>query len=225
MNSGEKFNQFAQQNGASVLYQDENLVMQKELKQEIVYWGSVYGSEFVEMPDNVPTSEPAYRTWCWKSMGTGMMPAKRSPTEFDKYIRPKMLAASARPTLAGTEYGAEVEDAMDSIFEYSRGIAKDLDEKGVGAWFRGDMLLVETLPDSTNGKELIIKIKPFMRKINTFESFGKTQGHIKRSDVCKRLAHYGRQIAGRDASVERLRCAYALPIEVLYEGFDAVEGK
>jgi hypothetical protein len=56
MNSGEKFNQFAQQNGASVLHQDENLILQKELKEETVYWGSVYGCDFVEMPDTVPTS-------------------------------------------------------------------------------------------------------------------------------------------------------------------------
>jgi hypothetical protein len=49
--------------------------------------------------------------------------------------------------------------------------------------------------------------------------------NIKRGDVCKRLVHYGRQVADRDGSVERLRCAYALPIEVLESGFDAVKGK
>ena len=57
------------------------------------------------------------------------------------------------------------------------------------------------------------------------KSHGNTQGKIKRRDVCKRLVHYGRRIAGRDASVERLRCAYALPVEVLYLGFEAIKGK
>jgi hypothetical protein len=223
MNSGEKFNQFAQQNGGSVLHQDENLILQKELKEELVFWGSVYGSDFVEMPDTAFTSEAAYRTWCWKT--TGMMPEKKG-NAFDKYIRTKMLEATVRPTLPGTEYGAEVEDAMERLLELGRNAERaniDLDEAGAGRWSRGMSYWIETLPDSGNGQELIIRVKPFMRQLNYMESRGSTQGHILRREVCKRLAHYGRQISGRDGSVERYRCAYALPLAVLYEGFDAVK--
>src|SRR5215510_7808432 len=111
MTSSDRFNEFAKNNGASALHVDENLILQKELKEEIVFWGSVYGSEFVEMPDNALTSENEYRKWCWKT--TGMMPEKRSPKEFDKYVRPRMLEAQTRATLAGMEYGGNVDDAIE----------------------------------------------------------------------------------------------------------------
>jgi hypothetical protein len=82
---------------------------------------------------------------------------------------------------------------------------------------------IETLPESKNGKELVIKIKPFMRRLNYREAHGNTEGKIKRKEVCKRLAYYGYQIEGRDGTVERLRCAYALPIMVKYEGLEAAK--
>ena len=91
------YNEFAQDNGASILYLDENLILQKEVREEIVFWGSIYGSKFVEMPDHAFTSESAYRTWCWKT--TGMMPEKRTPREFDKYMRPRMEKAAVRQGL------------------------------------------------------------------------------------------------------------------------------
>ena len=220
MNAAEKFNQFAKDNGASVLHLDENLILQKELREETIFWGSVYRSDFVEMPDAAFTSESAYRTWCWKT--TGMMPRKRLASVFDDYIRPKMIEATVRPTLAGTEYGIEIEDAIEHIFGYSRSGVKDLDAEGVGVWSKGLLLWVETLPDSGKGKELVIKINELMRRINAMESHGATQGKIKRKDVCQRLVHYGRQVADRNGSVNPLRSTYALPIDVLYEGFDAV---
>ena len=89
------FNKFAMDNGASPLHLDENLILQKESREEIIFWGSVYGSEFIEMPDNAFTSEPAYRTWCWKT--TGMMPKKKGTVGFDDYIRTKMLEATIKP--------------------------------------------------------------------------------------------------------------------------------
>jgi hypothetical protein len=105
------FNEFAQQNGASILHLDENLILQKEIREETIFWGSVYGSEFVEMPEKAFTSESAYRTWCLKT--TGMMPGKRTPTKFDKYIRPPIEKATIREILPGTEYGVEVEEAIE----------------------------------------------------------------------------------------------------------------
>jgi hypothetical protein len=203
MNSGERFNQFAQQHGASILHQEESLILQKELGEEIAFWGSVYGSEFVEMPENALTSENEYRKWCWKH--TGMMPEKRTPKEFDKYIRPRMIEATIRPILAGSEYGIEIEDAIEAIFELHQHekAVPDLDEEGAGRWSRGLMFWFETLPDSVNGAELIIKIKPLMRLLNTRESVGLTQGKIRRKDVLKRLAYYGRQVDDRNGGVER----------------------
>jgi hypothetical protein len=123
--------------------------------------------------------------------------------------------------LAGSEFGAEIDDAIEHVLEFSRNLP-DLDELGVGHWKREVAMWFETLSDSTVGKELIIKIKPFMRKLNEREAVGNTQGKMKRKDVMKRLAHYGRQVDDREGSVERLRSAYALPHMVLYEGFDAV---
>jgi hypothetical protein len=217
MNSAEKFNQFAQQNGATTLHLDENLVLQKELKEEIVFWGSIYGSEFVEMPDNAFTSEAAYRKWCWKT--SGMMPAKRTPTEFDKYIRPKMLEATVRQSLPGTEFGAEVDDAIEEVLLFFTRNCKNVDAGAV--WENGDHgVWFETL-DKSRGPEIIVKIKWLMRKINDREAGGNTEGKIKRKLVCKRLVHYGRQVDDRGGTVNRLRSAYALPIAFLEGGFEA----
>jgi hypothetical protein len=218
MNSAEKFNQFAQERGASTLYMDENLILQKELKQEIVFWGSVYGSAFVEMPDNALTSENEYRKWCWKT--TGMMPEKRSAKEFDKYVRPRMLDARVRATLAGMEYGAHIDDVIeDSLYPHLRNI-KSVDNGW--EWAPGEMVWCETI-DKSRGEEVIIRIKELMKRVSLRESTGVTEGKIRRGDVCKRLVHYGRQVGGRDASVNRWRCAYALPIEFLEGGFEALE--
>ena len=220
MSSAEQFNRFAKDNGANVLYLDENLVLQKEMREEIVFWGSVYGSDIVEMPDNALTSENEYRKWCWKL--TGMMPAKRSPAEFDKYIRPKMLDAVERVSLPGTEYGVEVEMAIKEATGTRRLKAKDLDAGDVLP--PDDWLWLETL-DERRGQEVIIRINGLMKILMTQEWVGNTEGKVKRRDVCKCLVRYGRQVAGRDASVNRLRCSYALPIEFLDDGFDGLRAK
>jgi hypothetical protein len=62
-----------------------------------------------------------------------------------------------------------------------------------------------------------------MKLINAREIGGNTEGHIKRRDVCKRLVYYGRQVGGRDASVTRLRCAYALPEAFVEGGFEVLQ--
>jgi hypothetical protein len=41
--------------------------------------------------------------------------AARTSAVFDFYIRPKMLEATERPTLPGSEYGAEIEDAIYTV--------------------------------------------------------------------------------------------------------------
>jgi hypothetical protein len=220
MNSADKFNKFAQENGASVLYLDENLQLQYENREEVVFWGSVYGSDFREMPDNALTSENEYRKWCWKT--TKMMPKRRTAAVFDDYVRPRMMQASVRETLAGTEYGAEIDDAVEAVLGFYRG-CKDLDDGG--EWSKGDWIWIETLPDSKCGAEVIIKIKGLMEKINARESIGLTEGKIKRKDVCKRLVHYGRQVDDRGGSINRLRNAYALPARLLYYGFEAAENE
>jgi hypothetical protein len=81
---------------------------------------------------------------------------------------------------------------------------------------------VETL-DSHHGPEVIIKIKALMKKINDRAFVGQTEGRIRRKDVCKRLVRYGRQVDDREASVNRLRNAYALPLGFLDEGFDSLK--
>jgi hypothetical protein len=221
MKAADKFNQFAQQNGASVLYLDENLVMQYEDKEEIIFWGSVYGSEFREMPDNALTSENEYRKWCWKT--AKMMPKRRTAAVFDDYVRPRMINATVRETLPGTEYGAEIDAAIDLVLGPYRRNFKDLDN---GAeLLPGDWVWVETLPDSKCGQEAIIRINGLMRVIGHKEAVGITEGKIRRKDVCKRLVYWGRRVDDRGGAVNRLRCAYALPAKLLFEGLEAAENK
>jgi hypothetical protein len=184
MNSAEKFNQFAQERGASTLYIDENLILQKELKEEIVFWGSVYGSAIVEMPDNALTSENEYRKWCWKT--TGMMPEKRSAKEFDKYVRPRMLEAKVRATLAGMEYGAHIDDVIEEVL--SRYVRNIKSVNNGWEWMPGTVMWCETV-DESRGEEVIIRIKELMKRINHVQSTGITEGRIKRGEVCKRLVH------------------------------------
>jgi len=129
-----------------------------------------------------------------------------------------MLDAEVRETLAGMEYGGNVDDAIEEILlRYVRNI-KSVDK---GWEWDGSVMWCETV-DENRGEEVIVRVKGLMRRINTLQSAGQTEGKIKRLDVCKRLLHYGRQVAGREASVNRLRCAYALPIEFLEGGFEAL---
>jgi hypothetical protein len=146
------YNDYVKQNGGSVLHLDEMLVLQKEIREETVFWGSVYGSAFVEMPEKAFTSEAAYRTWCWKT--TGLMPEKRTPTEFDKYFRPIIFAATERLTLAGTEYGVEVEDAIEECLASRLKTIQSVDN---GADVDGLCVWVETIDDK-RGPEVIIRI-------------------------------------------------------------------
>jgi hypothetical protein len=57
MDASNRYNEFMKENGGSGLYMDENLVLEREIREEIVFWGSVYHSKFVEMPDNAFVSE------------------------------------------------------------------------------------------------------------------------------------------------------------------------
>jgi hypothetical protein len=211
------FKGFAEKNGGSALYLDEELVLQKEVREEVIFWGSVYGSRFVEMPDNSLTSESAYRTWCWKT--SGMMPEKRNTREFDKYIRPRMEAAEVRESLPGTEYGAEVDAAIEDVL---RAYCKSLVCIDDGEEIKINDIWLETL-DEKRGLEVVLKIKWLMKRINERESYGNTEGKIKRKDVCKRLVYWGRKVGDREASINRHRSAYALPLACLEEGFDAIQ--
>jgi hypothetical protein len=91
----------------------------------------------------------------------------------------------------------------------------DVEKSVNGVW-------LETV-DPARGLELVIRIKWLMQRINERESHGNTEGRIKRKDVCKRLVHYGRKIGDRGASINRHRCAYALPLEFVEGGFDVIE--
>jgi hypothetical protein len=219
--TNDRLKQFAAQHGASFLLVDEDLMLEKEIREEVAFWGSVYGSEFVEMPDAAFTSEPAYRTWCWKT--TGIMPKKRNSTrDFDEYIRSKMLQATTREVLPGMEYGAEVDDAIERSLELYLGTAMSRKD---GPWYQpGDWVWLEDL-DEGYGEEIIIRINPLLRQVNKREAIGHTQGKIKRRDVVKRLMHYGRKVGDRDASMNRLRSSYALPKEFLEGGFEALINK
>jgi hypothetical protein len=212
-------NEFIKQNGGSVLNMDEALALQKEFREgDIIFWGKVYMMEdFVELPDDGLTSEATYRKWCLKV--SGFSPEKRTPTEFSKYVRPIIFAAPPREIMPGCEYGAEVDAAIEDALSSHIRTIKNINNGW--EYVSGTMAWVETL-DESRGPEIIIKIKTLMSKINQFESAGHTEGKIKRRDVGKRLLYYGRGIADRGGSVNRLRSAYALSIVYLEGGFEAV---
>jgi hypothetical protein len=86
----------------------------------------------------------------------------------------------------------------------------------------GHCAWLETI-DKERGLEVVIRINGLMKIINAREAVGNTEGKIKHRDVCKRLIYYGRQVGDRDASVTRLRCAYALPTEFLDGGSEALQ--
>jgi hypothetical protein len=196
---------------------DDNFIMQKELKgAETVWWGSVYGCEFTRMPDSTRVLERAYRVWCSKTPAA-MMPQKKG--DFDTFIRSRMLAAEIRETAAGTESGVEVEEAIEHVLNYTRKGIHDLDEEGVGVWTRGYVCWIETLPGSDNGKELIVRIHELIDRITDLWKGSMAHSKITREDVADVLKKYGRQVSGRNGSVNRLRSAYALPLQILHDGF------
>ena len=216
------YNKFVKDNGGPTLDMAEDLILQKEFKgTETVWWGSVYGCPFMRMPDSTRVLERAYRIWCSKTPAA-RMPAKKG--DFDNYIRTRMLEAEVREPSAGTEWGVEVEAAIENVLFYTRSSIHDLDEEGVGVWTKALIFWVETIPGSGKGKELIVRINELIERISDAWKGSISQGKITRDDVADLLKRYGRQVSDRTGSVNRLRSAYALPIEILYDGFDAING-
>jgi hypothetical protein len=212
---GDDYEDMVKKYGASILGRDENLKLEKENRREVIFWGSVYGSEFSQMPDTALTSEAEYRKWCWKK--TGMMPEKRGPAPFDKYVRSCMVMAATREVMPGGEYGVEVEDAIEEVLAIQMKSIKCLNAENWEQRYTGETVWVETV-DPDRGEEIIVRINKLMKLVNTRESFGNTQGKFTRRDVIERVVYYGRQVAGREGSINRLRCTYALPITYLEGG-------
>ncbi|PWT92059.1 MAG: hypothetical protein C5B54_04150 [Acidobacteria bacterium] len=75
----------------------DDLILEKELKDGgYVFWGSVFGSEFVKVPSTVFTSERAYRNWCLKT--SGKIPEQRGSYMHSDYIRSCLSVARDRTT-------------------------------------------------------------------------------------------------------------------------------
>jgi hypothetical protein len=212
------FNEYAKQNGASILLMDEDLKLEKVAGDEVVFYGSVYGSPFKEIPDSAFTSEPGYRTWCWKT--TGMMPAKRNPAVFDQYIRPRMIEAVVREPLTGLEDGSVIGDMVLSVllYHYVSGKARNFDcDEENKELTRSEWCFVETRPESTCGPEFFLKITGLAERLTDLSRQGHTEVRFERKPVCKWLAKNGRQ-CGREASPNRVRSTYAIPV-TLIEGW------
>lgn len=71
----------------------ENLLLQTSRGKNglFVFYGSINGSKFVKVPVKVFTSQRAYRSWCFKT--AGHIPERRSPAEYDLFIRQQMARA------------------------------------------------------------------------------------------------------------------------------------
>jgi hypothetical protein len=112
-----------------------------------------------------------------------------------------MEEARTRESMPGTEFGIEVDEAIEGAVTFAIRDPKNLDagcEVSPGDW-----VWLETI-DQKRGLEVVIRIKTLMEKINLRESMGNTEGKIKRRDVCKRLLFYGRQVGDRAASVQQM---------------------
>ena len=208
------FNEFAKQNGASILHMDELLTLQKTTGEEVVFFGSVYESPFTEMPENALTSENEYRKWCWKT--TGIMPKKRTAAQFDDYVRPKMIEAVGREPLTGLEDGAVIADMILPVLSNKlRNGARDLDDPDQPKELDShEWVFLETRPESKCGKEFYLKITGLAEHLSEQSRHGWTEVRFERKPVCKWLAKHGRQY-GAKSSPNRVRSAYALPIPLI----------
>jgi hypothetical protein len=210
-------NDFIVKNGGSILNLEDDLVIEVELREkERIYWGSVYGGEYVEMPPEALVSESAYRKWCVRT--SPMVPEKRPQSKFEAYIRVRIANAQVREVLPGTEYGIEVEETIDECTALPRRSVRDVD---AGAEWSNDIWCwIETV-DERIGQEVIIKIDGLMKIISKREYFSNTEVKVVRRMVAQRLEHYGRHL-GRGESRNRLRSAYVLPIEFLDGGLKSL---
>ena len=216
--SANRYNEFAKKHGARKEVYDEDLRFRYQNKSLREYSASIYGLKYQEFPVTAFTSEAVYLQWCIQT--SGMMPAKRGK-DFWEFIRDRLAEAEEEEIPPNTEEGIEVGVVILSILKiWSRNIRnfdypQENDELEPGEW-----VFLETAEESTCGVEIYIKFEGLKAKVLDQVALGATETKMPRKDIVKWLRAHGRYYNGK-ASVNRRRCAYVLPYDLVdsYEGF------
>lgn len=208
-----KFNEFAKKHGAKKEVWDENLMFKYQNRSLREYTASIYGMPFLEFPEEAFTSEPVYLRWCIKV--SGMMPPDRKG-QFKQFMRERLIDAEEEDIPPDTEEGAEIRAIVLTILKKElNGRCRDFDQPQENQELEpGEWVFCETVMESKCGAELFIKYEGLKARITHFIALNSLEIRPNRREVTKWLRANGRYY-DKKASVNRHRCAYVLPYEMV----------
>src|SRR5262249_55579800 len=138
---------------------------------------------------------------------------------FAEFIRDRLVDAEEVAIPPNLEEGVEVGVVVLTIlkhaiqicrnFDKPKGEDDDSDELKPGEW-----IFLETAEDSKVGLEVYVKYEGLKARILDQMAFGNTETKITRKEVVRWLLDRGRY-HDKNASVNRRRCAYVLPYDLV----------
>jgi hypothetical protein len=216
--SANRYNEFAKKHGAKKEIWDEDLKFRYQNKSLREYKASIYGLPHQEFPVAAFTSEAIYLQWCVQV--AGMMPFKRK-SEFSEFMREHLLEAEEEEIPPNMEEGVEVGVVVLTLIKNACRNARNFDLPGgeedcdeSDKLQPGEWLFLETAEDSKCGLEVFVKYEGLKARILDQIAMGATETKLTRKDVVKWLLAHGRY-CNKDASINRRRCAYVLPYELV----------
>jgi hypothetical protein len=215
MSGTDRYNDFAKEHGARKEVWDEALKFKFQSKSLHEFTASVYGMPFQEFPDAALTSEKIYHQWCAKV--ARIMPQDRSKKEFKQYMNERLLEAEKEEIPPNTEEGVEVGVVVLAILLNAIQNCRDFDkpQDDLGQELRpGEWVFIETSEDSKCGQEVYIKYEGLKARVVHQMCDGGTETRLTRKQIVKWLMANGRYY-DKTASVNRRRCAYVLPLELV----------
>jgi hypothetical protein len=212
MSSADRYNEFAQKHGAKKEVWDENLKFKYQNKSLREYRASIYDLPYQDFPVAAFTAEATYLQWCVQV--AGMMPETRGK-KFREFIRERLAEAEEEEIPPNMEEGAEVGVVILTILKNGIRNARNFDlEQQQDELRPGEWLFLETAEDSKCGLEVYIKYEGLKARILDQVAMGATETRLPRREVVRWLKANGRYY-GRDATVNRRRCAYVLPHDLV----------
>jgi hypothetical protein len=216
MSAADRFNEYAQKHGAKKEVWEEDLKFKYQNKSMREYRASIYGLPYQEFPKDAFTSEPAYLRRCIAV--SGMMPSDRG-RGFKQFMRERLAEAEDEEIPPNMEEGVEVGVVVLTVLKNKIRNARNFDYSQEEDELRpGEWLFLETAEDSKCGLEVYIKYEGLKGCILDYVALGQTETKLPRKDVVSWLLAHGRH-HGKDASINRRRCAYVLPFS-LVDGFE-----
>jgi hypothetical protein len=149
-----------------------------------------------------------------------MMPKKRTSSDFDQYLRERLVEATIMEILPGLEYGAVVASAV--FYSINMAISKfhcaDYDDPerkhDLG---KDDPAFIETRNEGPGYPEIFIRINHLMGLMTFLQSQGNFEKKVSREEVIEWLITVGRKpYPWTGVSPRRLRSTYPIPF-YLYE--------